>query len=207
VKTVENRELGQRRSHPWTTATADASHRYWDFRAQPELIATELEDFRPWVANAAVGAFYQLLGWLNGPGSALESNDCAFEGPQPNDNLSYPQRLQCCGRLGVLFRDLVLNTRDREVRRWIKKLHLALHSLDKDFALGVIGTSRLRVDYLQLPDDSREGTQVLLWFWAWGDDEPEVFVNLGRVIAALRSALQSVSAVAVDPRYSDPHVE
>jgi hypothetical protein len=199
VKTVEHRDVGPRRSHPWTTGVDDPSHRYCDFRKHPELIATELEDFRPWAGQAAVGAFYELVTWLNGPTSILESNDCAFDGPHPNVAAQYAKRLQCSGRLGVLFRDLWVNTRERKVQQWIRDVHVALGQLDHDLEWGVVGTSQVHVDYLHLPRGKRAGTQVLLWFWSWGDDEPEVFRNLARVIAALRGALETVSGQAGAP--------
>ena len=56
-----------------------------------------------------------------------------------------------------------------------------------------MGTTRLRVNYRDLPDGRSEGAQLLISFWAWGDEEPEVFKNLSRVIAALRQALASCS--------------
>jgi hypothetical protein len=150
-----------------------------------------LEDLRPWDACAAVQSIYGLLTWINGPGSPFESNDCAFDGPEANVDRGFPKRLQCCGRLGVLFRDLGLNTNERAMSRWIEGIHEALRVLEADFAWGAVGTTRLRVDYRDLPEGHTEGSQILLSFWAWGDDEPEVFENLARVIAALRDALES----------------
>ena len=36
------------RSHPWTDGQSNASHRYYDFSAQPELIRSSLEDLQEW---------------------------------------------------------------------------------------------------------------------------------------------------------------
>jgi len=193
LRTFENREgiSEQRRSHPWSTSTGDLSHRYYDFRAKPELIPVVLEDLRPWDAYAAVQSIYGLLAWVNGPRSPFESNDCAFDGPEGNVDHGFSKRLQCCGRLGVLFRDLSLNTDERAMNRWIGGIHERLRTLEPDFAWGAVGTTRLRVDYRDLPSNRAEGEQLLLSFWAWGDDEREVFANLARVIAALRDALES----------------
>lgn len=192
MKTYEQRARGDepRRAHPWTTSTTDAAHRYHDLRAQPELIPTVLEDFTPWAAHAAVPAFYDLVAWLNGPGSGLETNDCAFTGPEANLDRAFTRRLVCTGRLGILFRDLVINTSARATDRLVRALHRRLAALDPDLALGVIGTSLLGVDYLALPAGVAAGTQVLISFWAWGDDEREVFANLARVVAALTIALR-----------------
>ncbi len=169
----------------------DLSHRYYDFRAKPDLIPVVLEDLRPWDSHAAVQSIYDLLAWINGPESPFESNDCAFAGPEDNVDGAFPKRLQCCGRLGVLFRDLSLNTSERAMSRWVEGIHTGLRVLDPDFAWGAVGTTRLRVDYRDLPEGRAEGSQLLLSFWAWGDDEDEVFENLGRVIAALHEALES----------------
>jgi hypothetical protein len=193
VKTYENCESGSgpRRSHPWSTSTGDPSHRYFDFRARPELIPAVLEDFRPWEAYVAVRSFYDLLAWINGPASPFESNDCAFAGPEANADDGFRKCLQCSGRLGLLFRDLRLNTSERAMIRLIEGIHTRLRVLDPDFAWGAVGTTRLHVDYLELSEGGAEGSQVLLSFWAWGDDEPELFENLARVISALREALES----------------
>ena len=150
-----------------------------------------LEDFRPWDAYVAVRSFYDLLAWINGEGSPFESNDCAFVGPEENVDGDFRKRLQCCGRLGILFRDLSLNTSERAMSRWIEGIHTGLRALDPDFAWGAVGTTRMRVDYRELPEGRADGSQLLLSFWAWGDDEPEVFENLARVISALREALES----------------
>ena len=193
MRTFENRleESEQRRSHPWTTGTEELSPRYYDFKAQPELIPEVLEDFRPWDAYAAIRTFYDLVAWINGPGSPFESNDCAFAGPEDNVDVGFRKQLQCYGRLGIFFRDLDRNTSEREMSEWIEGLHLGLQALDPGFSWGAVGTTTLRVDYRDLPEDRAEGWQLLLSFWAWGDDEPEVFANLVRVIAALREALES----------------
>jgi len=193
VKTYENCELvsGPRRSHPWSTSTGHLSHRYHDFRLRPELIPAVLEDFRPWDAYVAIRSFYDLLAWINGEGSPFESNDCAFSGPDDNIDDGFRKRLQCSGRLGLLFRDLRLNTSEHAMIRLIEGIHIRLRALDPDFAWGAVGTTLLRVFYLELPEGSAEGSQLLLSFWAWGDGESEVFENLARVISALRQALES----------------
>ena len=195
MRTFENREAvsEQRRSHPWSTSTGDLNHRYYDFKAKPELIPLVLEDLRPWEAYAAVRSFYGLLAWINGPGSPFESNDCAFAGPEANSDGGFRKRLQCGGRLGVLFRDLSLNRSERAMSRWVEGIHTRLRVLDPDFEWGAVGTTRLRVVFRDLPEGRAEGSQLLVSFWAWGDDEGEVFENLARVISALREALESPS--------------
>ncbi len=72
------------RTHPWTDGESDPAHKYYDFRARPELIRSSIEDLQEWEAYPATETFYRLLEWLNGPESALESNDCAFSGATAN---------------------------------------------------------------------------------------------------------------------------
>jgi hypothetical protein len=193
VKTYENRAFapGPPRAHPWSTSTSDRTHRYYDFRTRPELIPEVLEDFRPWDAYAAVRSFYDLVLSINGEGSPFESNDCAFTGPEDNADAKFEKRLQCSGRIGVLFRELARNTNEDAMIELIEGLHRRLRVLEPGFAWGAVGTTRLCVDYLGLPEGGAVGSQLLLSFWSWGDDEPEVFENLARVIAALREALGS----------------
>jgi len=195
VKTYVNRasDTSAVRSHPWSTSVANPEHRYYDFRARPDLIRNVLEDFRPWDAQPAVSAFYDLVFWINGPDSPFASNDCAFNGPADNTEPTVAKRMQCSGRLGLLFRDLLANTKEDAVDRLVAGIHEHLTALDPELVWGAVGTTRLAVDYLELPGGGARGAQVLLSFWAWGDDEPEVFCNLARVVAALGQALRSVA--------------
>ena len=195
MKTYVNRgeEESAVRSHPWSTSEANPDHRYYDFRARPDLIRSVLEDFRPWDAQPAVGAFYDLVLWINGPDSPFASNDCAFNGPADNTEPTVARRLQCSGRLGLLFRDLLANTKEPEVTRLVDGIHARLSVLDPELVWGAVGTTRLNVDYLELHGGGARGAQVLLSFWAWGDDEPEVFENLARVVAGLGQALRSIA--------------
>src|SRR4051794_22274194 len=94
------------RSHPWLGAVDGGDARYVDFTRHPELIRSALEDFRPWADYAAVETFYLLLEQLNRRDSALESNDCAFSGPDETERGKPDEPLQCTGRVMVLLRAL-----------------------------------------------------------------------------------------------------
>jgi hypothetical protein len=177
------------RSHPWTHATASPACRYHDLRAQPWRVRTSLEDLRGWEHYPAVETFYTLLEWLNGPGSALESNDCAFSGPSPHPDA--PTQL-CSGRLMVLFRDLAANTQPRTVDRWCQALARSLASRDETFTDGAIGVTAVEVDYTHLPATQRRGQQVMLSFWSWGDDEAAAMLALDRTLQNLSEGLRSV---------------
>ena len=143
-------------------------------------------------------SFYALLERLNHPKSALESNDCAFSGPRPNEDLTILKALQCFGRVMVLFRELERNTEEGLVI-WLKnELHVELVELDSDFQWGAIGTTLIPVRYLALPEAEGQqlGSQLLISFWAWGDQQADVMQNLARLMKNLTRALRRVSARA-----------
>lgn len=183
------------RSHPWTDAVASSDFRYRDLRAEPALIRTSLEDFAPWAAYPAVERFYQLLEWLNGATSPLESNDCAFTAAQPNENPRIPRSLECSGRVMVLFRDLVRNVAPHELVSLTQRLHNALAITDPAFELGAIASALIPVRYLALPPDpdAQLGTQLMISFWAWGSTDAETMTNLDRLMENLSQALRAAA--------------
>lgn len=73
---------------------------YQNFVENPALIREVLEDFRPFGESPAIQAFYELLEWLNGAGSTLESVDCAFQ----YVGAEVPTR--AIGRLMLMYRKL-----------------------------------------------------------------------------------------------------
>ena len=178
------------RSHPWTDAVSDAAHRYYDLKATPARIRTSLEDFVPFAHHDAVDRFYALLEWLNGGDTTFESNDCAFNAPHANESTDVPATLECSGRVMVLYRDLALNVSRAEVERLENALHQALAAIEPDLALGIIGTTRVPVRYLALPETEQLGHQVMVSFWAWGNTDAEVMKNLARVITSLSTAFR-----------------
>ncbi|MEK7299977.1 MAG: hypothetical protein AAB072_02660, partial [Nitrospirota bacterium] len=59
------------RTHPWTDGESNPAHKYYDFRARPEIIRSSIEDLQEWGAYSATESFYRVLEWVNGPKSAL----------------------------------------------------------------------------------------------------------------------------------------
>jgi len=181
------------RAHPWVDAEADASHRYYDFRAHPERIRTSLEDLLPWGEHGFTETFYRLLEWLNGPQSSLETNDCAFHGISPNEGPHSTRRLEASGRLMVLSRNLAANTRPDHVGGLAQRVAIALSQMSEGIE-AVVGVTIVDVQFTTLPGSAAQqrGQQLMLSFWAWGDDEAETLGNvdhtLGNLAAALRAA-------------------
>jgi hypothetical protein len=176
--------------------------RYHDLTAAPELIRTSLEDFLPFGRHPAIEAFYALLTWLNQPESLLESNDCAFTGPEPNENSAFEKSLECSGRVMVLFRRLELNTVPGQLHALAAGLHRELAGLAPELAWGVVGTTLVPVRYLALSAGGRGqlGEQLMISFWAWGNTEAETLCHLAQVFDSLSRALRALSERPAQPR-------
>jgi hypothetical protein len=186
------------RPHPWEVAESDPTHRYYDFKANPELIRTHLEDFVGLSDWPAIQTFNSFLEWLNGPDSALESNDCAFKPPGKNNIPEINKSLKCSGRVMILYRTLHWNTNKAGVE-WLKgAIHHYLRQIDLDFRgeEGEIGTTIMKAEYITLPvpPTDQAGFQLMLLFQAWGDSEEETMSNLERLFKNLQMALQDVSS-------------
>jgi hypothetical protein len=182
------------RSHPWIDAESDPTHRYYDFRTHPELIRSSLEDMKKWDAYPATETFYRLLEWLNGSDSIFETNDCAFSGAAAHSNMQTSKRLQCSGRLMILYRDLVVNT--SEQMDWLTQAAAhALQRIDPAFEWGAIGATLISVRFMTLPGPTglQWGQQLMLSFWTWGEHEGEMMTNLDRTFHNLTTALRGLS--------------
>jgi hypothetical protein len=179
--------------HPYDGAAYSPDVQYYDFKRSPELIPNVLEDFTPWANHAAVLTFYDLVRWVNSPDSALESSDCAFQGPHPETSERWEKPVVVSGRLMIIYRDLPLNT----VRANLEMLSAAvlhyLAEIDPDFTVqqASVGTSVVQTIYTRL---NRAGYRLQLSFWAWGDTDDEAFQNLDRLFKALRECLELMSS-------------
>jgi hypothetical protein len=181
------------RSHPWADTPGSPPARYYDLTTTPALIRSALEDFVPWSHYPAIDVFYSLLEWLNRPGAALESNDCAFSAPELQGHPERADALQCQGRVMVLFRALEHN-RDGHIAGLENRLHQSLAPLDPTFDGGAIGTTLVPVRYRALPAGEQLGDELMISFWAWGNSEQECLKNLARLLRGLSSALEQASA-------------
>jgi len=179
------------RVHPWTVAQGNPGCRYRDFKETPALVRSSLEDFLPWAAWPCVDTFYRLVEWLNGPDSILESNDCAFEGPQTNPTPRVAKDLEATGRLMILWRQLPRNLSRAGTEALKGAIHRHLAGLDTGLVHAAVGITVCPVRYvtLPLPEARQAGTQLMLSFWAWGDTDEEVMGNLDRTFQGLREAL------------------
>jgi len=183
------------RSHPWIDAESNPAYRYYDFKTQPELIRSSLEDLQQWTSYPAIETFYRLLEWLNGPESIFESNDSAFNGAATTAGTPSSTPLQCSGRLMILYRNLVLNTSPEQMHRLTNATAQALSETDPLFEWGAIGATIMSAQFTTLPGppERQHGQQLMLSFWAWGETEAEMMRHLDRIFHNLTVALQRVS--------------
>jgi len=155
-----------------------------------------------WSAYPATETFYRLLEWLNGSESVFESNDCAFSGAIANTSAQFSKRLQCSGRLMILYRDLALNTSPEQVHWLTNAAAHALRRTDQAFEWGAIGATIMRQIYDPAgAAGTATGQQLMLSFWAWGDDALEVMTNLDRTFRNVTVALRKLSD---EIRHSSP---
>lgn len=184
---------GPVRSHPWTTSTSNPSHRYVDFKKRPDLIEDVLEDFVAVRHQPAVRQFYDFLRHTNRPEGLLETNDCAFRPPRPNDKKDglWPEsKLRSDGRLMLLFRSLVANTYDG----YSQALHDAFFDVLKAFPSEkrvIVGLSYFPMNFPYLAG-SPSGRELALHWWLWGDTESDVWDAFVDVCAALRTGINFV---------------
>jgi hypothetical protein len=203
------RELEQPRLQPYVAASQNQSG-YLDLRAQPHLIRSALEDFRPFEQWPAVETFYSLLEWLRRPESALDSTDCAFRPPAPHSDSNSHFALSAHGRLFLMFHDAKLNISQPHTVWLCGRMMGVLQEIDTDFepSRGVVGLTLNPVLHTDLsparwindglyehgPDDPGVGAHLMLSFWGYGNDDEQVFGSLDRVWSNVRRSCESVSA-------------
>jgi hypothetical protein len=178
--------------HPYDGSTYSDEVRYYNFKKHPELIPEVLEDFRGWVQYEAVQTFYELLRWLNGEASTLESSDCAFMGPKPETNKRWEKALVVSGRLMILYRNLPLNLERQNMVMLNDAIHLYLRQTESRLTAqqASVGTTIVRTIYGAF---NRLGYRLVISFWAWGDDDGEAMDNLDRLFKALLKCLKAAS--------------
>lgn len=185
------------RAHPWTMTLHDESHRYVDFKSQPQLIRVVLEDWVPFGHEQFAESFFRLLEWLNGKDSNLESNDCAFRPSSDNIDKQFKFAKRCDGRLIILFRDLIENTQTDSVDWLFNTTMQTLGTIDPEFVAGAVGFSFAKTVYMALGDKPKRGAlghQIMLSFFAYGKNRGAAHRNMNRLILNVRNALQRINA-------------
>lgn len=177
------------RDHPWTTSDSDPLARYVDLKATGMDVAQALEDFSPYSEVPEIQRFFDMVRWINGPHSNIESNDSLFRGPATG--FAGARDLYASGRLMVFLRDLEANTRAESVDKFIKDVAQSLKGYP-------VGKNVCRISYLKYPTRFLElldrgspmGWSISYEFNASGLSEAEVFSALGSVFEALWTAFR-----------------
>jgi hypothetical protein len=96
----------------------------------------------------------------------------------------------------VLFRALSRNTLAGEIERFSTQLHVELAEMDPTFEHGLVATTCVPVRYLALQAAGQPelGAELMLSFWAWGNDAPETLENLDRTMSNLTLGLRRACA-------------
>ena len=194
--TAKQTEHTEGRSHPWTTMTTDESSIYMDFKKNPKLIRSSLEDFQPFNKWPFVDTFYSLVEWLNSSSSLLESNDCTFNAAEENPDKQYPYAQKCSARLMILFRDIEENCQQRSIDWLIQNILESVAGTKLGFRAGAICLSPSTTCYLALGDKvdtGGMGQQVILTFFAYGKNEQRCYENIQQVISHAEHCLKKVN--------------
>lgn len=175
------------REHPWSDTEYDEQGgAYYDFTKHPELIPTVLEDFVPYANRDAVKRFYEFLAWINGPVSALETNDCGFRGPARCAVDLFRATHSAMGRVEFFFRSHARNLNQITLLMNLFCLYLQVHRTDFHSAVFTIGVAK--TGYVDLPQIYGHGYRIRVEFTAYGNSEVEVFDNLLVTIDAIWKA-------------------
>ena len=193
AKQTDNTEV---RSHPWTSMTTDETSIYMDFKKNPKLIRSSLEDFKPFNKWPFVETFYLLVEWLNSTNSLLESNDCTFNAAEDNPDKQYPYAKKCSARLMILFRNIEENCHQESIDWLMQNILQSVASTKLGYRAGAICLSQSATCYLALGDQvdtGGMGQQVVLTFFAYGKNERRCYESMQKVIDHAHSCLKRVN--------------
>ncbi len=184
------------RLHPYAPRDVGQSG-YVDFKTEPERISSTLEDFIPHSHHPAIQTFYNLLKYINGPSSFLETCDCALRPPVSHSDKNSNLPMSVHGRLFLMYRDERLNCSPQHSDWLCKSLMSILSRIDpmltaNEAVIGFTLNPALHTAISNgnwLPDGSFEcddndpahGAHTMLSFWAYGNDAAHSFENLDRL--------------------------
>ncbi len=197
------------RLHPYV-GTRPGHAGFVDFKREPERIPHVLEDFTALNHEPSIQTFYELLRWLNGPESTLESCDCALLGPRTHSFPFSSAPLCLDGRLMIMYRDLEANCSSR-IEALYNALAQELSAVDPELvrSQAAIELSFSPTLFAELSTaeihkrgrrksrigDPGRGMQLMLNFQAFGDNAEEAFERLDRVFRNIDTACRAVATL------------
>ena len=181
------------RAHPWgKTGYAEGGGAYYDFRSNPHLIRSVLEDFIPYASQPAVERFYQLLEMLNGPDSSLETNDCALSGPHEPAPSIFRGTVGIGGRLEFFYRSLERNL-SREAVSWLVFLfEIYAQRAMPDMLQGVLCLKMVETEFLRAASENQSGHRVRVTFNVYSNSELEAWETLSTMFTGLLEVFKRV---------------
>ncbi|MCP9269846.1 hypothetical protein M5U04_17610 [Xenorhabdus sp. XENO-1] len=202
ISSFEITESG-RRSQPWgKTVDAVREGQYYNFRKNPELIETCLEDFYPYSEKKAVQDFYSFLKWINSEESVLESTDCLLSGAP---SASHDVRLFLCthllnGRFEFFVRDYQINAMKESVIWTFDKLSLYLQLEGAEFKKGLFRVELLITDYIISTEEQLTGYRFCIQFYAYGNGLDDTWRSLACTFENLFKAIRRLNADMISGR-------
>lgn len=182
------------RYHPWTVTVNTPDGRYVDFKSSPELIRATLEDLQRVAGSKAEAEIIDFITWANAPGSIYETNDFGMRPIKKNESGVSPSALELLSRVTILFRDLKQNV-GGALPHFARRLEGAIKAVDPSFQQACWSWCLWPHLFVSLDaaGEHAEGAVVALQVWAWGNDPSEIYENMARGYANLRTALQQAA--------------
>ena len=177
------------RTHPYVGVGHGRPGRYVDFKAEPHLIETELEDFVPHRDYAGVQRFFALLRHVNRPDAPFETTDCGLtQSLYQSRNSPFPDKGGWVGgRLMLMWRKVYRNYDGEVVKQLLELLRGALTRA---------GRARTYIGFVVGPFPTvfcatgRKGFQVDIEFAMWGDTFEEGMHRFSDVVTLIESAVE-----------------
>lgn len=177
------------RPHPYARVHHDSRGQYYDFKAEPDLIESVLEDFAPHGAYEGVQQFYALLRHINRPDSPFETTDSGLsQSVYRSRNSPFPDKAGWVGgRLMLMWRRLDRNSQPAVVRGLLKRLRTKLKHAGRaythiGFVVGPFPTV--------FSATGRKGFQIDIEFAMWGDSFEEAILRFSDVVAVMDKAVR-----------------
>lgn len=182
----ESLRFPELRAHPWTISEHDLRGKYVDFKVHPHLIEATLEDFSEFSSQLGVQNFYDLVRALNVTNGSLETNDCGLRPPKTHSDSNSDKSLVVMARLCLFYRQNAYNILE-SATEWLQQaFRSGLQKVDPQFSAkeAVVGLTLQPTAFIDLPNETEAllGQELMLTFWAYGNDADEAFTNFGRAI-------------------------
>ena len=178
-----------RRTHPYAGVNNDCQGRYYDFKAQPDLIENTLEDFVPHRAYVGVQRFFALVRHINRPNAPFETTDCGLaQSLYRSRNSPFPDKAGWVGgRLMLMWRKVDRNCQQAAINRLLGRLKAALRRSGRPYThIGFVVGPFPTV----FCSTGQRGFQLDIEFAMWGDSFEESMCRFSDIVAVMEKAVE-----------------